>query len=194
MPVTIEKEIHRTFSTFDEVIKQSYYELINARTTTSVGNFSEEMFILNFKDTKISNNVHIEFQIENSDVLSNQIQVDKYTLPDYYLSNKEKLNQLYQNIKRNKNLNSIDIDRNLILISDNVSELKYNDIHLEITKSDVIKVTTIFDDNKILIMSKDVSDTDTDIIYSYFINRQLIASDVAEITDFTEKFKEYLCL
>ena len=51
-----------------------------------------------------------------------------------------------------------------------------------------------FDINKILILSKDVSDVDTDIIYSYFINRQLIASDVADISLFTKKFKEYLSL
>ena len=34
----------------------------------------------------------------------------------------------------------------------------------------------------------------TDIIYSYFINKQLIASDVSEIKIFINKFKEYLSL
>lgn len=80
------------------------------------------------------------------------------------------------------------------MLSDNISELNFNDIHLEITKSDIIKFTAVFDINKILILSKDVSDVDTDIIYSYFINRQLIASDVADISLFTKKFKEYLSL
>ena len=47
---------------------------------------------------------------------------------------------------------------------------------------------------KILIISKDVLKTDTDIIYSYFINKQLIASDVSEIKIFINKFKEYLSL
>ena len=101
---------------------------------------------------------------------------------------------MFNTIKENKNIISEDIDRNVKLISDNISELEFQDIHLEITKSNIIKFTTVFDNNKILIISKDVSDTDTDIIYSYFINRQLIASDVADISIFTKKFKEYLCL
>ena len=86
------------------------------------------------------------------------------------------------------------IEKNYILLRDNISELNFNDIHLEITKSNLIRFSTVFGDNKILIISKDVSDNDTDIIYSYFINRKLIASDVSDISIFTQKFNEYLCL
>lgn len=141
--------------------------------------------ILNMKDK-------IEYLINVT--LSNESQIEKYKLPEYYSKNNVLINNLYNTLKENKNIISEDIDRNVQLISDNISELEFRDIHLEITKSEVIKFTTVFDDNKILIISKDVSDTDTDIIYSYFINRQLIASDVADISIFTKKFKEYLCL
>jgi len=113
---------------------------------------------------------------------------------DYYSKNNLLISNLYNILKGNKNIISEDIDRNVQLISDNISELEFQDIHLEITKSDIIKFTTVFDNNKILIISKNVSDTDTDIIYSYFINRQLIASDVSDISIFIQKFKEYICL
>jgi len=194
MPTTIEnQEIHRTFSTMDEVYNQRFYETQNARTTSSLDLFNEEQLFLNFKVEKTNRLKYLKRHLINV-TLSNESQIEKYKLPEYYSKNNILINNLYNTLKENKNIISEDIDRNVQLISDNISELEFRDIHLEITKSEVIKFTTVFDDNKILIISKDVSDTDTDIIYSYFINRQLIASDVADISIFTKKFKEYLCL
>lgn len=111
----------------------------------------------------------------------------------YSSENKDKINNLYKKLKAKKHISEL-VDNCFNLISNSISELNFYDIHLEITKANLIKITTLYDDNKILIMSKEVSETGTDIIYSYFINKQLIASDVAEIKEFTEKFKEYLSL
>jgi hypothetical protein len=194
MPTTIEnQEIHRTFSSLDEVYNQRFYETQNSRTTSSLDLFNPDKVYLNFKHGK-PNHLKLKEKKSLSILLSNENQIKKYTLPEHFYKNNELINNLYNIIKTNKNIQSTDIDRNVQLVSDYISELEFKDIHLEITKSDIIKFTTVFDDNKILIISKDVSDTDTDIIYSYFINRQLIASDVADISIFTEKFKEYLCL
>lgn len=194
MPTTIEnQEIHRTFSSMDEVYNQRFYETQNARTTSSLDLFNEEQLFLNFKVEKTNRLKYLKKYLINV-ILSNESQIEKYKLPEHYSKNNLLISNLYNTLKANKNIISEDIDRNVQLISDNISELEFRDIHLEITKSEVIKFTTVFDDNKILIISKDVSDTDTDIIYSYFINRQLIASDVADISIFTKKFKEYLCL
>ena len=191
---TDNQEIHRTILSFDEMLNQQFYENQNSRTTSSIDYFSNEMIYLNFK--KSNNYIQVSAEYIDQD-LSNQTETKIIKLPFYFNENKNKLNNLYQNIisKNGFSKDKIEtIEKNYILLSDNISELNFNDIHLEITKSDLIKFTTVFDDNKILIISKDLSDNDTDIIYSYFINRQLIASDVTEIKHFTEKFKEYLYL
>lgn len=194
MPITIEnQEIHRTFSSMDEVYNQRFYETQNARTTSSLDLFNEEQLFLNFKVVKTNRLKYLKKYSINV-ILSNESQIEKYKLPEYFSKNNLLINNLYNTLKANKNIISEDIDRNVQLITDNISELEFKDIHLEITKSEIIKFTTVFDDNKILIISKDVSDTDTDIIYSYFINRQLIASDVSDISIFIQKFKEYICL
>lgn len=196
MAITAEnKEIHRTVINTDEVLNQQFYEKQNSRTTSSLDNFTSEMIYLNFK-AKSSNYIQAATK-KTSGNLSNQINLKKTDLPIYFNENRDKLNNLYYNVisKIKYSKDKIEaIQKNYALLSDNISELYFNDIHLEITKSDVIKFTTIFNDNKILIISKDVLDNDTDIIYSYFINKQLIASDVTEIKQFTEKFKEYLSL
>ncbi len=194
MPITIEnQEIHRTFSTMDEVYNQRFYEIQNTRTTSSLDLFNEEQIFLNFKVGKI-NRLKYSNNYSTNVTLSNESQIEKYKLPEHYTKNNLLISSLYNTLKTNKNIVSEDIDRNVQLISNNISELEFKDIHLEITKTELVKFTTIFDENKILIISKRASDTDTDIIYSYFINRQLIASDVADISIFIQKFKEYLCL
>lgn len=134
-----------------------------------------------------------EYYQLQSNFLSNQTELEKIELPIYFNENKLKINNLYKQLKAKKNTTEL-VDNCFNLISNSISELNFCDIHLEITKANLIKITTLYDDNKILIMSKEVSENDTDIIYSYFINKQLIASDVAEIKEFTEKFKEYLSL
>ena len=188
------QEIHRTILSFDEMLNQQFYENQNSRTKSSIDYFSNEMIYLNFK--KSNNYIQVSAEYIDQD-LSNQTETKIIKLPFYFNENKNKLNKLYQNIISKKGFfkDKIEIiEKNYIILRDNISELNFNDIHLEITKSNLIRFSTVFGDNKILIISKDVSDNDTDIIYSYFINRKLIASDVSDISIFTQKFNEYLCL
>lgn len=195
MQATIDnQEIHRTFSSMDELFSQKFYETNNARTTSSLDLLNEEQLLLNFKVDKKANRLKYLNDYIPDLILSTESQIEKYELPEHYFKNNLRISELYDIIKANKNIITEDIERNVQLISENISELEFKDVHLEITKSEIIKFTTIFDDNKILIISKSISDNDTDIIYSYFINRQLIASDVADISIFIQKFKEYLCL
>ncbi len=189
------QEIHRTHLSFDEIYNQEFYEIQNSRTSSSLDNLTGEILYLNFKNKKNNPIQYVTDKVKND--ISQQIETIIVDLPIYYNENKQKLNILYQNILRKKDFSTEEIEnieKNFLMLSDNISELNFNDIHLEITNSDIIKFTAVFDINKILILSKDVSDVDTDIIYSYFINRQLIASDVADISLFTKKFKEYLSL
>lgn len=64
-----------------------------------------------------------------------------------------------------------------------ITELKPIDYFIE--KS---KITLLFDENKILILD----DLDNKFMYSFFINRNLIAADVADENEFIANFKKYL--
>lgn len=196
MPITVENnEIHRTVLTFEEVLNQTYYESHNSRTYSSFDSYSEEVLCLNFKKKlKLkSDNLKNITNTYISEVLSNQRDLEKIDLPIYYSDNKSRLNELYMKLMAKRNVNQL-INDSFVLLCDNISEINFSDVHLEITKANLIKITALIDNNKILIISKDVSKMDTDIIYSYFINKQLIASDVSEIKIFINKFKEYLSL
>ena len=188
---TDNQEIQRTVTTSNDVLLQKFYETQNSRTTSSIDSYGYDILFMNFKYKIKQSDYLLIPEIEKE--LSNQIGVTKINLPSYFNQNKSKINNLYKNIKLNKNLNEI-VDSNFNLLRDCISELNFVDVNLELTKTKLIKITTIFKNNKILIISKDFEDNDSNIIYSYFINRTLIASDVAEIKDFTEKFNKYLSL
>jgi len=64
-----------------------------------------------------------------------------------------------------------------------ITELKPIDYFIE--KS---KITLLFDENKILILD----DLDNKFMYSFFINRNLIAADIADENEFIANFKKYL--
>ena len=188
-------EIHRTILSFEEDLNQRYYESHNSRTYSSFDSYGEEVLYLNFKNRlKIkSSNFRNITNPYNSEVLSNQGSLEKIDLPIYYSENKLRLNELYKKLMDKRDVNQF-INNSFNLLCDNISEINFSDVHLEVTKANLIKITVLIDNNKILIISKDVLKTDTDIIYSYFINRKLIASNVSDISIFTQKFKEYLCL
>lgn len=192
MPIPTDiQEIHKTVMSFDDDLNQRFYETQNSRTTSSTDCYSYDMVYWNFRSNQKLNSL---LSLENiNENLSNQTELKKIELPIYFNENRRKINNLFKELKAKKNI-AESVDKCFNLLSNSISELNFYDIHLEITKANLIKITTLYDDNKILIMSKEVSEKDTDIIYSYFINKQLIASDVAEIKEFTEKFKEYLSL
>jgi hypothetical protein len=192
-PIIDNQEIHRTFISFEEIQSQRFYEVQNTRTTSSSDLYNSEMIYLNFIKKSERGSILNLKDISINENLSNQTELEKIELPIYFNENKYKINNLYKELKAKKHISEV-VDNCFNLISNSISELNFYDIHLEITKANLIKITTLYDDNKILIMSKEVSETGADIIYSYFINKQLIASDVAEIKEFTEKFKEYLSL
>ncbi|MBF6641800.1 hypothetical protein IVB69_09950 [Flavobacterium sp. J49] len=185
---TDNQEIQRSVVTTNDVILQKFYENQNSRTTSSLDCYNSEMLLLNFKPQP---KTHVYF--DSIKGISNQTEFFKVSLPEFFNTNKSKINDLYSMLKQNKNLTN-STDKIFNLLCNYISELRFNDVHLEFTKSELLKITTIFNNNKMLIVSKDIKDSDTDIIYSYFIDRKLIASDVAEIKEFTGKFKEYLSL
>lgn len=185
---TDNQEIQRSVVTTNDVILQKFYENHNSRTTSSLDCYNSEMLLLNFKQRSKTHDYY-----DSTLEISSQSKCLKVSLPEFFKINKLKINDLYSTLKQNKNLTD-STDKIFNLLCNYISELRFNDVHLEYTKSELLKITTIFNNNKMLIVSKDIKDSDTNIIYSYFIDRKLIASDVAEIKEFTGKFKEYLSL
>lgn len=79
-----------------------------------------------------------------------------------------------------------------------ISELPFDKGIVEITASDSIKFTLVFPGNRLLLISKPFEPIDDlredEIIFSYFVNHELIMSNASEISKFVEGFKEFLSL
>lgn len=66
-----------------------------------------------------------------------------------------------------------------------ISEFKPIDYFIEKNK-----ITLLFSENKILI----INDLDDKFMYSFFIDKNLIASDIVDESEFITNFKKYLDL
>ena len=118
------QEIHRTHLSFDEIYNQKFYEIQNSRTTSSLDNLTGEILYLNFKNKKNNQIQYFTDKVKND--ISQQIETIIVDLPIYYNENKQKLNILYQNILSKKEFSTVEvenIEKNFLLLSDNISEL-----------------------------------------------------------------------
>lgn len=188
------QEISRSVYTSEDIFRASFYETLDSRTISSLDLLKDTMhwnFIQKRRKLDSSRNFHSN---ENSQDLSNQNDVLKSKLPVYFNANKDKILSIINETKQKYDFDFNKIENHINILTDNISELNFNDIYVEITKSNLIKFTTLFGEDKILIISKDFTTNDNDIIYSYFINSQMIAADVFEISSFIKKFKEYISL
>lgn len=201
MDTIAEQEINITYSSFDEHLKYKFYEKTKSKVLSTYESCFKEALLLNF-----TNNWNIK---EKNDKLQLNEYVDltfgtiygKNSLPEYFEENLNKLNLYFDNILSKKDQSDILNTQRLQEIKDNlfqsIAEIKFVDFNIEITKRDFLKITLLIDDNKLLIISKDIDDSilnNKDIVYSYFINKELIASDVENIKIFTEKFADYLSM
>jgi hypothetical protein len=127
----------------------------------------------------------------------------KEELPDYYNRNLKLLRNIfseeYKKIGKNLILCKEPIFNIFDLICRNLSELDFEEGTVELTDANNIKFTLIFPDNKVLMVSKSIlpghfNFNNDDIIFSLFVNKKLIASDVSEISFFIEGFKKYLAM
>lgn len=78
-----------------------------------------------------------------------------------------------------------------------LSQLPIEHSAVEINSDETIKITLSFSNDKLLMLTKSIRDNEEksngdEVMYSYFINRKLIASDVTNFQYFTKGFKEYI--
>lgn len=165
-------------------------ELHNTSTTS----FLVEILKLNFTDSNTPQKNFKNQETNQEHFISTQNEVDTIVLPFYFNINKEKIYSIYNEIKSKYDDNFIQIENKINQLVDCLAELNFEDIYLEITKKGLIKFSILMDENKILIISKSISEDANNILYSYFINNQMIATNVCEIAPFVKKFKEFMSL
>lgn len=113
------------------------------------------------------------------------------------------LNGSYKNeIKRlsRKGFNSFEFSKDIFaFVSRKLYILPFQNCAVEINSDESMKFTLSFEADKLLMITKHKDPENMgigrdEVIYSFFINRKLIASDVANLEVFTKNFKEYISL
>jgi hypothetical protein len=153
-----------------------------------------EVFLIQFRIAKAyCKKDEVEIDIN----ATNQLEVSQYPLPDYYNKNQKILKTSFDKelMKFNKDYKDIAITT-FNQTSPRISELQFKKGVLEVTQSQSIKYTLIFDSNLVLMLSKPFKELESvrknEIIFSVFRNKELILSNVSEISTFIEGFKKFL--
>ena len=84
-------------------------------------------------------------------------------------------------------------------VSRKLYKLPFQNCAVEVNSSDTMKFTLSFASDKLLMLTKHINPqkiglTKDQIMYSFFINSKLIASDVANLEVFTKNFKGYISI
>ena len=101
---------------------------------------------------------------------------------------------------KNKNNKAIEISEHIFsYVSKRLYKLPFQNCAVEISSDESMKFTLSFSNDRLLMITKsnnfeDLGIAKDQVIYSFFINRKLIASDVANLEIFTKNFKGYISL
>lgn len=129
-----------------------------------------------------------------------QQSVNKIFLPTYFSGNLNKLTESFT--KENEKyghlitMSSEDVKDIFEDIASKLSMLPFEKCNVELTKSQSIKISLLFSGDKLLVITKPLIELDSfdnnNIICNYFINRELIMSDVSNTKSLVEGFNRYL--
>jgi hypothetical protein len=146
--------------------------------------------------------IQSDMDVKSSD-FSGQASILTESLPSYFESNlqgikdsfSKELSMKKESIKTSLNLITETFDR----ISKFISELNFEFGNVEIINSDYLKFTLLFPEKKLLLITKSIFPDRMDfgsdeVIFSFFINRKLVASDVSEFPILTKGFKKYFAM
>ena len=131
------------------------------------------------------------------------LDVEQESISDIFNVNLNKLETSFENEYSKKmnfiNISKIKVSNVFNTISKYLAELNFEHSAIEITNSNSLKFTLLFSEKKLLMITKSLNPSDInlendDIIFSLFIDRKLIVSDVSKITAFTKGFKKYLTM
>lgn len=162
--------------------------------------FQKSYWNMVLTDLNNLNKKAIEVKLSDS---SGQLNLVREELPSYFEHNlqiiKDALSKEFL-LKRDVLKNSASlITETFNRISKYIAELEFETGTVEITNSNSIKFTLLFPEKRLLLITKSIFPEKFDfnndeVIFSLFINRKLVASDVSEIPVFTKGFKKYLAM
>jgi hypothetical protein len=113
--------------------------------------------------------------------------------PVYYGNNKKDLTEkLNAEIRRTGREINTSLHKNSIKTINIISSLPFKESAVELTKKDILKITLSFNNNRVLMVSKPPESEKNYIVYSFFIKKELIASDAIDISSLVEIFEKYL--
>lgn len=164
---------------FKEFIKNNWLSVLRASKETPI------QYVITTPDVSIMN-----WTIQNK-------------LPEYFNDNLNTLKEIfyreYEKIHQKLTLSKEIVFNKFENISKYIAQLEFSHGTVELTSSHKIKFTLLFTDNKVLMVTKylnpeDFDLSEEDIVFSLFDNKNLIASDVSEISYFISGFKKYLAM
>lgn len=146
----------------------------------------------------------IEERINNTTLLGNSdLRYNENVLSDSEINS---MSLLFGSYKRevsrlkNKNYSISKISENIFSsVSRRLYKLPFEKCAVEISSDESMKFTLSFSNDRLLMITKsnnfeDMGMARDQVIYSFFINRKLIASDVTNLETFTKNFKGYISL
>ena len=153
-----------------------------------------------FNLPELIDNLNASFLWENE--LTTQIDYKQTLLPSYYLENFNKLSNCFsKELSNYHHYLTISEDEARVVFKNTaalISELPFEKGTVELTPSNSITFTVQFPKKHLLIISRpfhDVEDLkENEIIFSFFVDRELILSNAAVTSTFVEEFKEFLTL
>ena len=129
--------------------------------------------------------------------------IKKFILPSYHSKNMKVLETAFDTeIKKYSNYLITDKNNIKIIFKKTaavIAELPFKNGTIEIIKGNGFKFHLVFPNNYLLMISKSFENVNStlnknEIIFSLFINRQLIASNTSELETFKEGFKKFLSM
>ncbi|WP_264552761.1 hypothetical protein [Flavobacterium sp. N2038] len=116
-----------------------------------------------------------------------------------YFENIKKIDVKIQEEIQLSSINKEIFADSLSKLQNDLAHLSFNDIAVEFVDNESIHFALNFDGEKLLMIDKFINPAlhglnENQIFYSFFINRNLISSNVVEISDFVKKFQSYITL
>jgi len=186
---------YRTLSRRDHTKRKEY--LLSTEGITKLytfSNFSDDNTCFNHTNSLKWDNYHNFLYSKNVLILFN-----KETNKKHQQNNIKKLED-----KIGEEILFSDVDRYIYikaleLVKSELSILSFNDVAVEFSMNESVHFTFSFGNDRILMIDKFIYPSvhdlkDDQIFYSYFINKNLISSNVVEISDFVKKFQAYITM
>lgn len=165
--------------------------LISAFTDKECNRYLQDTFLKNNKNLfpiiNFLNLVNLNFISSNSE--------------SYKIKNLKKLRFAFENELKNiivsdklMNLKSV-----FSSIENNISELKFSEVAVEVVDCESIKLTLLFDKNRTLMITKATEivnefNNDNIIFFTLFVENRRLVADFSDLSKFVNGFKKYLFL